>query len=116
MSTLVKMIEALQREWCKGVVHVYTHDDERAEIIAKRKCAKELAPILAAAREQEQELEKAKGQLDIIQRECEGEDDAFLANDYGGLGWEREKPVTTVRTIRQELAAMKRSVYSRRLK
>ena len=70
-------------------------------------CADELDPILALAEAQEKELEKATGQLDIIQRECEGEDDAFLANDYGGLGWEQEKPVTTVRTIRQELAAMK---------
>lgn len=52
-------------------------------------------------RERDEAAEKAKGQLDIIQRECEGEDEAFLANDYGGTGWEREAPVTTVREIRQ---------------
>lgn len=43
------------------------------------------------------ELEKAEGQLDIILRECQGDDDASLANDYGGTGWEKEVPVATVR-------------------
>jgi hypothetical protein len=49
-------------------------------------------------------LEKARGQLDIIQRECDGDDDALLANDYGGTGWEKEPPVTTVRALRAALA------------
>ena len=48
------------------------------------------------------ELEKAEGQLDIILRECQGDDDASLANDYGGTGWEKEVPVATVRWHRNK--------------
>ena len=104
MSTPVEMIEALQKKWRKTSQIPNCNSFEEGYAKAHEWLARELAPILAAAREQEQELEKAKGQLDIIQRECEGEGDEFLANDYGGLGWEQEKPVTTVRTIRKELA------------
>ena len=52
---------------------------------------------LKAAEKLKRELEKAEGQLDIILRECQGDDDASLANDYGGTGWEKEVPVAIVR-------------------
>lgn len=43
--------------------------------------------------------EKRKGQLDIVlrtlQQDCD-EEEAFLANDYGGLGWELDPQVLSI--------------------
>lgn len=44
--------------------------------------------------------EKRQGQLDIVLRELQqvaDEEDAFLANDCGGLGWEQDPQVTAIR-------------------
>jgi len=58
MSTLVEMIEALQKEWRERIAfrekRAYRLDDSVTDRL--RTCADALAPILAAAREQASEL------------------------------------------------------------
>lgn len=46
--------------------------------------------------------DKRTGQLDIVLRELqqfEDEEEAFLANDYGGLGWEKDPQVQAIREV-----------------
>jgi len=56
-----------------------------------------LAQYDEAVKQLELSEEKRKGQLDIIKRSLEHDEDAFLANDYGGLGWEQGEPMETIR-------------------
>lgn len=56
-----------------------------------------LAQYDAAIKQLADEQEKRVGQLDIIKRTLERDDDAFLANDYGGLNWEQGEPMETIR-------------------
>lgn len=56
-----------------------------------------LAQYDDAVKQLADEQEKRVGQLDIIKRTLERDDDAFLANDYGGLKWEQGEPMETIR-------------------
>jgi hypothetical protein len=48
-----------------------------------------------------------EGKLDIVSRVADGEDDAFLAADYGGLGWEQDPHVQSVYKLRKAFEAKK---------
>lgn len=45
------------------------------------------------------EIHELRGKLDIIKRTIEHDEDALLANDYGGTGWELDPIVEMVRSL-----------------
>jgi|SRR5690348_6229890 len=90
--TLVEMIEALQAEW-RSTANEY--DVLRRDCVLHR--ADDLAPILAAAREQEKELGEEQAAHQTIATIC------FQA----GVTTDDGTSVSCVRNLAQELAAMK---------
>jgi hypothetical protein len=62
-----------------------------------------------------QQQECLKGQLDIIVRELEGEGDDWLANDYGGTGWEKLPSVVRARKAFANWGAKYRAIEKRAL-
>jgi hypothetical protein len=52
---------------------------------------------------EEDTINRLEGTLDMVKRVAEAEDDAHLANDYGGLGYEKHKAVQAVYDMRSHI-------------